>query len=136
MTKEKREILDKVNELLDKKTEELLREFPYIHEIDDGIIIRFFTNWDDCINNIKFKRILNNDNPDDITIFYFLPKGAIIELKERDYIHCVACLSGKLELKIGEVTELLTGFNKVCFDTDKFEGVALEDTYVITSNRK
>ena len=136
MTEEKRIILEKIDELIDKRKTELLKRLPSIHEIDDGIIIRFFTDWDDCINNIKFKRIIDENRPDDIAIFYFIPKGAIIELKKRDYIHCMACLSGRLEIRYSGDTHILTGFKKICLDTDEFEGVALEDTYVLTSNKK
>ena len=136
MTEEKRIVLDRINELIDKRKAELLKGLPSIHEIDDGIIIRFFTDWDDCINNIKFKRIYDDKNPDDISIFYFLPKDAVIELKKRDYIHSVACLSGKLELTIDGIKNILIGFKKISFDTDEFQGIALEDTYVLTSNKK
>lgn len=135
MTEEKRIILDKIDALIDKRKAELLKSLPSIHEIDDGIIIRFFTDWDDCINNIKFKRIIDEKNPDDVNIFYFLPKDAVIELKKRDYIHSVACLSGKLELNIDSVSHMLTGFKKISFNTDEFQGLALEDTYVLTSNK-
>jgi hypothetical protein len=135
MTPERRAILDKVNELIDKRKKELLDQFPSIHEIDDGIIIRFFTDWDNCVNNIKYKKIIDDTKPEDIVIFYFLPKGAIIELKKRDYIRCISCLSGKLELIINNKVICLTGFKKFCFDSDEFQGVALEDTYVLTTNR-
>ena len=86
MTEEKRIILEKIDELIDKRKTELLKRLPSIHGIDDGIIIRFFTDWDDCINNIKFKRVINDDNSDDVVIFYYLPKGAVVKLEKRDYI--------------------------------------------------
>jgi hypothetical protein len=138
MSEEKQIILKKIDELIDKRKADLLKCLPSIHEIDDGIIIRFFSEWDNCDTNelIRFKKIVDADRPEDITIFYFLPKGAIVVLKKRDYIHCVACLSGKLELDIEGKKTVLTGFKKICFDTDEFQGIALEDTYVITSNKK
>jgi len=136
MTEEKRIILDKIDELISKRKAELLKSLPSIHEIDDGIIIRFFTDWDACINDIKYKRIINDANSGDTTIFYYLPKDAIIELKKRDYICCMTCLSGKIEIKFNGKTEILTGFKKICLDSDEFEGVALEDTYVLTTNKK
>ena len=135
MSEEKKLILKKIDELIDKRKSELLKSLPSIHEIDDGFIIRFFTAWDDCVNNIKYKRILNVDDSEDMVIFYFLPKGAVVELKKRDYIKCLACLSGRFELKFSGKTEILTGFKKICLDTDEFEGVALEDTYILTSNK-
>jgi len=136
MTDERRIILDRVNALIDKRKAELLRGLPSIHEIDDGIIIRFFTEWDGCVNDIKYRKIIDENNPDDINIFYFLPKGAVIELKKRDYIHSIECLSGRFELNIDGESKLLTGFKKISFNTEEFQGIALEDTYVLTSNRK
>ena len=46
----------------------------------------------------------------------------------------MACLSGKLELNLNGVVQYITGFKKICLDTDEFEGVALEDSYVLTTN--
>jgi hypothetical protein len=137
MTAERREILDKVNALIDKRKTELLNRFPSIHEIDDGIIIRFFTDWDNCHTNelIRYKKIINEKNPEDITIFYFLPKGADVVPIKRDYIHSMACLSGKLQININGELQTITGFKKIAFDSDYFEGVALEDTYILTTNR-
>jgi hypothetical protein len=137
MTDERKTILDRVNALIEKRKDELLKALPSIHEIDDGIIIRFFTNWDNCDSNelIRYKRIIDDNKPNDVVIFYFIPKGAIIERKKRDYIHCISCISGKVELNINNKIECLTGFKKICFDAEEFEGVALEDTYVLTSNR-
>jgi len=135
MSEEKKLILKKIDKLIDKRKSEMLKSLPSIHEIDDGFIIRFFTAWDDCVNNIKYKRILNEDNNEDVVIFYFLPKGAVVELKKRDYIKCLACLSGSFELKFGGNTHILTGFKKICIVGDEFEGVALEDTYILTSNK-
>lgn len=135
MSEEKKLILNKIDRLIDSRKSEMLKSLPSIHEIDDGFIIRFFTAWDDCVNDIKYKRILNDDNTEDITIFYFLPKGAVVEIKKRDYIKCLACLSGTFELKFNGNTHILTGFKKICMDVDEFEGIALEDTYILTSNR-
>jgi hypothetical protein len=135
MTEEKRKILNRIDELIDKRKTEMLKSLPSIHEIDDGIIIRFFTDWDDCVNNIKYKRIVNMNNSDDIVIFYFVPKGAVVQLAKRDYIRCLACLSGRFELKFSGKTHILTGFNKICLDTNEFEGIALDDTYILTSSK-
>lgn len=134
MTEEKKIILEKIDKLISKRKTELLKGLPSIHEIGDGIIIRFFTEWDDCINNVKFKRITDDSKPEEVTIFYFLPKGAIIERKKRDYIKCIACLSGELEIIEESQTRYLTPYKKFCLNTDEFHGIALQDTYVITSN--
>ncbi|MFA5207259.1 MAG: hypothetical protein WC428_01015 [Candidatus Paceibacterota bacterium] len=138
MTNERKVILDKVNELILKRKKELLKHLPSIHEIDDGIIIRFFTDWDNCHTNeqIRYKKIIDEKRPEDITIFYFLPKGAEVVLLKREYIKDIACLSGKLELNLNGIIQLISGFNKFCLDTDEFQGVALEDTYILTTNRQ
>ena len=134
MSNEKKLILEKVNMLINKRKVELLKRFPSIHEVDDGIVIRFFSEWDDCVNNIKYHKIINENNSEDITIFYFLPKGAILELKKREYVKTISCLSGKLEINTNGTITYLTGFKKLCLDVDEFEGVALEDSYVLTTN--
>ena len=135
MTEEKQIVLNKIDTLLNKRKAELLKKLPSIHEIDDGIIIRFFTEWDECHNDIKFKRIIDDSKPEEVIMFYFLPKGAVIERKKRDYIKCIACLSGELEIVEETQTRYLTPYKKFCLDSDECHGIALEDTYVITSNR-
>jgi len=134
MSNERKLILEKVNMLINKRKVELLKRFPSIHEVDDGIIIRFFSEWDDCVNNIKYHKIINENNSEDITIFYFLPKGAIIELKKREYVKTILCLSGKLEVNVNGTVIYLTGFKKLSLDVDEFQGIALEDSYALTTN--
>ena len=60
MTTERKELLAKVNELINKRKKQLLDKLPDVHEVDDGIIIRFFTEWDNCDVNedIKYKKIV------------------------------------------------------------------------------
>ena len=136
VTNERKEILDRVNALIDKRKVELFKRLPSIHEIDDGIIIRFFTGWGECNDNknIRFKKIINEDNPEEILIFYYLPKGTIIELKKKDYIKSIVCLSGKLELNIEGKKSNLNGFKKISLESNEFQGIALENTYAITRN--
>jgi len=135
MSEEKKLILKRIDELINKKRSELLKGLPSIHEVDDGIVIRFFTNWDNCINDIKYKNIINTVNSGDTTIFYFLPKGAIIEYKKREYIKCITCLSGKLELNIDGEVLFIEAFKKYHIKSEEFHGIALEDTYIVTSNQ-
>lgn len=135
MSEEKKIVLKRIDELITKRKSEMLKSLPSIHEIDDGIVIRFFTEWDECANDIKYKRLIDDRNPDDISLFYFLPKGAIIERKKRDYIKCLGCLSGKIEIIEDDNTQILSAFKKICLEGDEFHGIALEDSYVITSNQ-
>lgn len=137
MSEEKRKILDKINGLIDKRQIELLQRFPSIHEIDDGFIIRFFTNWDNCCTNkkVRYKKIIDNQNPDILTIFHFIPKGTIFELEDRDYARIITCMSGSLELNFDGMIKYITSFSKTHLETTKFSGIALEDTYILTSNQ-
>jgi len=139
MTNERQVILDKVNKLISKRTEEIKSKLPYyIHEIDDGLIFRYFTDWSDCEHNgdIKYRKIINKEDNKDITIFYYLPKGVRFELDKRSYIHCLSCLSGKMEINCNNKKYLISGFDKICLDTNEFEGTIIEDTYIVTTNKK
>jgi len=133
---EKKELLCKINALIHKRKEALLGKLPTIHKIEDGIVIRFFSEWDNCDNtNIKYKKIPNEDKPDEIIIFFYLPKGAYFELEKRDYIGFMTCLNGKLELNFDNKIRILNPYTKICLNSDTFEGRALENTYVITTNK-
>ena len=136
MTTERKELLAKVNDLIDKRRKQLLDRLPSVHEVEDGIIIRFFAEWDFCDdnNNIKFRKINNVDKPEEIVIFYYLPKGVYFEMKERNYINCITCINGSLEIVCNGVTRVLGPQTKMCLESNCFEGRALENTYVITTN--
>jgi hypothetical protein len=137
MTTERKELLAKVNELIDKNKRRLLEKLPSVHEVEDGIIIRFFAEWDACGDDgIKYKKIINVDKPEEIVIFYYLPKGAYFELIERDYISCVTCINGCLEIICNGKIRVLEPQTKMCLESNHFEGRALENTYVITTNYK
>jgi hypothetical protein len=136
MVAEKKELLCKINALIHKRKEALLDKFPTIHKIEDGIIIRFFSEWDNCDNtDIKYRKIPNEDRPDEIIIFFYLPKGTYFELEKRDYIGFMTCLNGKLELNFDNKIRILNSYTKICLNSDTFEGRALENTYVITTNK-
>jgi len=134
MNEEKQKVLNRVNQLISLRTEELIQELPSVHEIDDGIVIRFFTEWDNCADddNIKWKKIANDDKPEESVVFFFLPKDSYFELNQRFYIGCMTCLNGKMEVDVnGEIT-LLEGYTKICVDSEDVKGRVLENTYLIT----
>lgn len=137
MTEEKRKILDKINSQLLKLTNDILSKFPAIHDIDDGFIVRYFTDWDACDDNtkIRYKRILNINKPEEKVVLFFIPKGAFLEHKKRDYVGCITCIAGELELVVNGETVYLDSYTKMCLETDEFHGKALENTYLITTNR-
>lgn len=138
MTEEKQIVLKKIDNLLAKRTAELIKELPDVHEVSDGIIIRFFGEWDNCEDNeiIRYKEIENLSDENETVLFIYLPKGAIFDLKERLYIDCVTCLNGKVEIETATETIILKDFNKMCLNNREFQGEALENTYLITTGEK
>jgi hypothetical protein len=137
MTDEKRKILDRVNELIEKRKKELLSLIPDIHVIEDGIIIRSFTDWDNCDENdaIRYKRIPNVNRPEEIVVLFYLPKGTMLEMKKRDYINFITCLSGSIELNVNNKTIFLESYKKISLEHNVFSGRTIENTYLITTNR-
>jgi hypothetical protein len=137
MNEEKKKILDKINLLIDKRKDELLQRFPHIHEIEDGIIIRFFTNWNNCSNNeeVRYKRFVNESDDDDITVLHFIPKGTKLELMKHEYINSIICINGRIKIKIDSEAFILESNKKLYLPNNEFEAYAFEDTYVITQNK-
>lgn len=139
MTEEKKIILDKIDVLLNKRKAELIKELPSVHNVDDGIIIRFFTEWDNCHddNEIKYKKIPNHDDPDESVTFFYIPKGSFFDLKQRFYIGCLTCLNGIIDITVGNEVRHLEPYSKICVDSSDVQGIAFENTYlVVTSDRK
>lgn len=139
MEDEKKYLLKKVHGLINERKEAILQKLPNVHEIDDGVIIRFFTEWDNCEDDdaIKYKKIKNLDDPDESVVFFYIPKGGYFDLKQRFYIGCMTCLNGSINVTFKNQTKNLKGYSKICVETDEIEGLAEENTYLITtSNRK
>ena len=138
MENEKKYLLKKVHKLINERKEGILSRLPNIHEIDDGVIIRFFTHWDNCEDDetIKFKKIINQDNPDESIVFFYIPKGGYFDLKQRFYIGCMTCLNGKIKVMFDNQTKYLEGYTKICVETSEIEGLAEENTYLITTSNR
>lgn len=138
MTEEKKIILDKIDVLLSKRKAELLKELPSVHDVDDGIIIRFFTEWDNCEddNTIKFKKLNAVDNEDESIVFFFIPKDALFDLKQRYYIGCITCLNGIIDITVNNETRLLEHYTKMCINSADVQGKAYENTYLIVTSNK
>ena len=137
MTEEKKIILDKIDALICKRKAELLNELPDVHEIDDGIIVRFFTEWDNCADDdeIKFRKI-EVENPDESVVFWYLPKGSSFELNQKFYIGCMTCLNGKMEVSFGSHKTTIGSYQKICVNSEDVEADVLENTYLITTSNK
>jgi len=138
MTAEKKILLDKIDYLINKRKVELLNEIPSVHEIADGFIVRFFTEWDNCEddNNIKYKKIVNKDNLDESIVFFYIPKDSIFQLKQRFYIGDITCLSGGMEINIDDEVHSLNNYTKISVNSDNIEGKALENTYIVTTSNR
>lgn len=139
MTTEKKEILNKINKQILELKNKMLDRIPTMHEIDDGFVVRFFSNWDSCVENnttIMYKKIPNLNKPDEKVVFFFIPKGAILQHKKREFVGCITCLDGSLEIETVDETIHLERFTKICLDDDEFQGIALENTYLLTTNVK
>ena len=134
MTEEKKIIIDRIDELIDMRKTALLKTPPSVHEIYDGLVIRFFSEWDECINNIKYKRIINLNDSDEIILFYFIPKGVVIVDKKRPHVKSLTCLSGLLNINDTNSTHILSPHSKILLCGD-FHGISLEDSYVISTNK-
>jgi hypothetical protein len=138
MTSERKLLLNRVNELIDKKKNELLKYLPNIHKIEDGIMIRTFYDWVECDENIdiKYKKILNINKPDDISYFYYLPKETELKIKGENYVSYVTCLTGKIKLEFDNKSVILEPYSKTYINDNEFYCRALENTYIITTNMK
>jgi len=138
MTDEKHKLLEKIHQQIREKKALLKAQLPSVHRIDDGVIIRFFTKWDNCEDDdsIKFKKIVNVDNPDESVVFFYIPKGASFDLKQRYYIGCVTCLDGRMKLTYDKQTRHIEGYSKACINSSEIVGYALENTYLLTSSDK
>lgn len=138
MNAEKKLILEKIDLLISKRKAELIKELPSVHEIDDGYIIRFFTEWDNCEEdgNIKYKKIINKDNPDESVVFFYIPKDSSFQLNQRFHIGDLTCLSGKVKIIFNNKKIILDNYSKIVLNTNEVEGNALENTYMVTTSNR
>lgn len=129
MSEERLLLLERINDLIDKRKLDLLQRVPFMHEFDGGVIIQYFTDWLDLFNNIKYKRIVNQFNDKDITTIYFLPKGVEFKLFDSDNISDIICVTGKImvnsDIMLTESTKISLKWNEIILN-------CIEDSYVIT----
>lgn len=137
MSNERIDLLNKINNLIEKRKIELLHRMPFIHEIDDGIVIRFFSDWGECEfhDGVKIKKIINEDDLVDVTIFYFIPKGISFNSTEYKNIHNLICMYGSINLNINDKTTTITGGKKLLINNNHFTATAIEDTYILTLSK-
>ena len=135
MTEEKKELLGRINDLISKKKNELFKLFPDIHEIDDGIIIRSFNNWEIYADNhnVKYKKINNFNNMNEIVMLYYLPKDSILEINKKNHIGNITCLSGEIDITYSNETHFLDSYNRIQLNSCQFQCKALKNSYLISS---
>lgn len=133
MTAEKDEIVKKVHQQISEKKRKLMNVLPLVHSIDDGIVIRFFTNWEQCDENSKIKYVkIDTNNTKRKKYNFFLPKGTILDIRRRKYAGCIMCLVGELEFEVnGKVVHLKAPMER-CLENDVYSGRVLKDSYVVT----
>lgn len=132
MKTQREELLQKISQQLINKKTELLNRLPIIHEIEDGIAIRFFSGWDVCKDNvkIKFKKFTSDD--DEILYHFFLPKGTYLDIKKREYAGCIVCLEGHIVLEVNDKFIPILPHTKTCLNNDVYHGKVLKDSYILT----
>lgn len=136
MVEEKKKLLEKINNQIMVKKEKLLNNLPVVHQIEDGLIIRFFSNWESCDDNrrIKYKKI-ESDVEGEKLYNFFLPKGTILDIKKREYAGCILCLTGHIELFVKDDVVDLKAHQKKCLEDDTYHGKVYKDSYIVTQTR-
>lgn len=134
MEEEKRILLKKIYEQIAKKRKGLLDKCPSIHKIDDGVVIRFFTSWENCknVDGIKYREILDKKNPYKKAHFFYIPKNSVFDIEKNNYYSTIICLNGKLEVTVDGKTTTIDAYSKHNIESDRFEGKSLENSYVLT----
>ena len=137
MNTQRQKLVNKIHEQLQEKKKKILDKIPAIHTIDDGLVIRFFDEWDKCEddNKVVYKEIDTDIAGEEITYFY-LPKGTYLDFKERPYATSFLCLSGHVVLDVNGELINLTSQTKRSIDCSSYHGKVLKNTYIITSNLK
>lgn len=136
MITEKQKLLDKINKTIMLKRDRLLSKLPQIHKVSDGIAIRFFSTWENCRynNNIKFKNITDDENSNERLTFFYIPKDTIFTVESNYDSLNIICLDGFLEVDNSDSLYIMNSFTKKTFNGKNFQGKALENSYVLTSN--
>ena len=137
MNKDRIDLINKINNLIEKRKIELLQRMPFVHEIDDGIVIRFFSDWGECEfhDGVKIKKIINDDDITDITIFYFIPKGVSFNSLEYKNINSLLCMYGSIDLNINDKVNIISGGKKISINNNHFSATAIDDTYILTLSK-
>jgi len=133
-SKEYKETVNRVKDLIKKRKRHLFEKLPVVHKIDDGVSIRFFSAWSNSKyhKGVKYRKIDSIDNSGDKNYLAFLPKGTYINIRKHDYSECLICLDGKISLDIDGQIMTLDSFTEKCIKPNvEHSGKALVDTYIV-----
>lgn len=133
MTPELKNAFEKAKKIIYEKQELMYDSMPVVHELEDGILIKFFSNWEDTnYKDIKIKKISSLDSKTEKIYLGFVPKGIKIKARSNNYTECIICLDGDLLIDIEGDLYNLHPFSKICVSPNmKYDGEAINDTYFI-----
>lgn len=134
MTPELKNAFEKAKKIIYNKKEILVDSFPVVHELEDGILIKFFSGWEVTeYDEIKIKKITSiGDDSSEKIYMGFVPKGIKIKARSNNYMECLICLDGKLVVDIGGNIKTLNSLTKMCIHCNTiYGGEALKDSYFI-----
>lgn len=133
MTPELKNAFEEAKRIIFEKKEILVDALPVVHELDDGIVIKFFTDWEDVnTTKIKLRKISSLDDPDERVYLGFVPKGVKINARSNLFMECLILLDGELIIDIEGDIKNMTSYTKICIDANsKYNGEAIKDSYFI-----
>jgi hypothetical protein len=133
MTSELKEAFEKAKKIIYDKKELMVDSLPVVHELEDGILIKFFSKWEDCEHEkIKIKKISSLDNEHEKIYLGFLPKGIKIKARTNDFLECFILLDGQITIDVEGDIKSLEAFTKMCIKPqNNYSGEAFKDSYVI-----
>jgi len=142
MLNEKKEILCRIHNKINRRKSEMLSRFSRINKLTDDFIFRMFNTlieYNDGDDKIRYKKINNNSDTNDIILLFYIPKGTYFEKLKKEYVNTIICLSGCVEIEFNGNLIYVDSDTRKKIDiiTNEFNCRALENTYLITlSNPK
>ena len=102
MLNEKKEILCRIHNKINRRKSEMLSRFSRINKLTDDFIFRMFNTlieYNDGDDKIRYKKINNNSDTNDIILLFYIPKGTYFEKLKKEYVNTIICLSGCVEIE-------------------------------------
>lgn len=136
---EKTRLINEIKDQINKRKNYLLNQLPIVHTINDGIIIRFFDEWEESeYEDVKYIEIENTNDEDEgiKTYYFFLPKGSIFDIKEHTNIETMICLEGKMQIHYDDKVKMLNSYSRFTIpENTKHYGIAIQNSYMIVSSK-